>query len=82
MDSTERRRTNALADLKSQAANLRREIAAYQIKIEFYGCECSDGPNAYAAELAPHIGKAEAALREVEQLIKSLETTPTQLALL
>jgi transposase len=82
MDSTDRRRTNALADLKSQAANLRREIAAYHVKIEFYGRQCSDGPDAYAAELAPHIAKAEAALCEVEKLIKALETKPVQLALL
>jgi TPP-dependent trihydroxycyclohexane-1,2-dione (THcHDO) dehydratase len=82
MDSTERRRTNALADLKSQAANLRREIASYQVKIEFYASECSDGADAYANEMRPHIGKAEAALREVEALIAELEAVPVQLSLL
>lgn len=82
MDSTERRRTNALTDLKSQQGNLRREIAAYQIKIEFYATECSDGAEAYANEMRPHIGKAEAALRDVERLIAELEAQPVQLQLM
>lgn len=81
MDSTERRRTNALADLKSQAANLRREIASYQVKIEFYGHECSDGPQAYENEMRPLIARAETALREVEALIGELEAIPSQLSL-
>jgi transposase len=82
MDSTERRRINALVDLKSQAANLRREIASYQVKIEFYGHECSDGPQAYENEMRPLIAKAEAALRDTEALITELESTPVQLSLL
>lgn len=76
------RRTNTIADLKSMAERLRRDIAAMQVKTEFYGHECSDGPEAYENEMRPHIAKAGASLREVEALIAELQAVPVQLALL
>jgi len=82
MNSIERKRTSTLAELNAYASRLRRDIAAMQLKIEFYASECSDGVEAYANEMRPHIGKAEASLHEVERLIAEIEATPVQLQLL
>jgi len=80
MDSLELKRRQALVDLQSQAAGLRRELASMAVKIEFYGHECSDGPAAYEAEMRPSIVKAEAALADVERLICELQAVPLQLS--
>ena len=82
MTPTELKRKKALADLKSKRNALLADIGANELKVLFYGAECSDGAAAYAAEMSVHINRARAILSELEPLIAQLEGQPVQLDLL